>query len=104
MEADTQSLAGANCRDDAPTDRADQVEKVYREFFTKFKKPSDAAIASSGTFRSTLDPLALPWQLLNPLSLVREIAGTAATPVPRTPDKPHSLPRVGDYVADAVSS
>src|SRR6266498_5870801 len=104
MEADTQSLAGANCRDDAPTDRADQVEKVYREFFTKFKKPSDAAIASSRTFRSTLLPLSLHWRIVNFRALARAIAATPGARVPRTRDELRSLPGVGDYVAGAVSS
>jgi len=104
MEADTQSLAGANCRDDAPTDRADQVEKVYREFFTKFKKPSDAAIASSRTFRSTLLPLGLHWRIVNFRALARAIAATPGARVPRTRDELRSLPGVGDYVAGAVSS
>ncbi|SRR6266498_4010745 len=84
--------------------RADQVEKVYREFFTKFKKPSDAAIASSRTFRSTLLPLGLHWRIVNFRALARAIAATPGARVPRTRDELRSLPGVGDYVAGAVSS
>lgn len=84
--------------------KADQVERVYRDFFTKFKKPSDAANASSRTFRSTLLPLGLHWRIGNFRAVARVLAATPGERVPRTRNELRLLPGVGDYVAGAVSS
>ena len=84
--------------------KADQVENVYRHFFTKFKKPSDASKADSRTFRSALLPLGLHWRIANFRALARMIAATPGERVPRSRAELRLLPGVGDYVAGAVSS
>jgi len=84
--------------------KADQVERVYRDFFTKFKKPSDAAKASTRIFRSTLLPLGLHWRIVNFRAVARVLAATPGERVPRTRQELRLLPGVGDYVAGAVSS
>jgi len=84
--------------------KADQVEKVYGEFFRQFKTPSDAVNASSRTFRKALLPLGLHWRISNFRAIARVFAATSSQRVPRSREELVLLPGVGEYVAGAVLS
>ena len=84
--------------------KADQVERVYRDFFRKFKKPSDAAGADPALFRATLFPLGLRWRIENFRAIARDLTLRFKGHVPSTREELRSLPGVGDYVAGAVLS
>src|SRR6185436_5222585 len=72
--------------------KADQVEGVYRDFFARFKRPSDAANANARTFRSTLLPLGLHWRISNFRAVARAVAAMPGERVPRTRGELRSLP------------
>lgn len=84
--------------------RASQVEVVYRDFFSRFKKPSDLLQAKPSVMRRTLLPLGLRWRIGNFRLLSKHLLNRFNGRVPETREELLSLPGVGQYVAGAVLS
>lgn len=84
--------------------KASQAEVVYRDFFSKFKKPSDLVKAKPSLIRKTLLPLGLTWRIANFRLLAKHLLNRFNGRVPNTREELLSLPGVGQYVAGAVLS
>jgi A/G-specific adenine glycosylase len=84
--------------------KADQVERVYRQFFKRFKSPKDVVRADSSAVRRMLVPLGLRWRISKFRGVAHAINKRFQGKVPRTRDELLTLPGVGQYVAGAVLS
>jgi len=84
--------------------KADQVESVYRRFFSKFSSPEDVAVSNMETLNEILFSLGLKWRIKKfkevSIILVNDFNGK----VPKTRESILKLPGVGDYVAGIVLS
>lgn len=84
--------------------KADQVEKVYRTFFSKFKTPSDVASTRMKVLNKILYPLGLKWRIKKFKDVVKVLVRDFKGRVPKTREDILKLPGVGDYVAGMVLS
>jgi len=84
--------------------KADQVEKVYREFIKHYKTPRDLLRGSPNKIKNILNPLGLNWRQQNFLDLAKTLVNELDAKIPSTRERLKQLPGVGDYVAGAVLS
>jgi A/G-specific adenine glycosylase len=84
--------------------KADQVKRVYEEFFKKYNNMDVISKAKKEEMEKILAPLGLNWRTPAFSSVVREIKEKYNGKVPETRDELLTLPGVGDYVAGAVLS
>lgn len=82
--------------------KALQVEKVYKEFMSKFSSLEDLLNSNSEDIYGLLHPLGLDWRNRSFLNLVAELNGVYGGIVPVDKKELMSLPGVGEYVASAV--
>ncbi|MDI6732681.1 MAG: DNA glycosylase [Planctomycetota bacterium] len=84
--------------------RANQVEKVYRDFFSRFKTARDVASASMKELRKVLHPLGLRWRVKKFREMTSVLVNDFNSRVPRTREELLKLPGVGDYITGMVLS
>jgi A/G-specific adenine glycosylase len=84
--------------------KADQVEKVYRQFISQYRTPGGLLRGSPNKIRRILSPLGLNWRQQNFFDLAEVLIRDFKSTVPSTREELKQLPGVGDYVAGAVLS
>jgi A/G-specific adenine glycosylase len=84
--------------------KADQVVPVYKQFFLRFKTPSDVATAKMRILSQILYPLGLQWRIKQFKKVSQAILEYSGGRVPESRDEISTLPGVGDYVAGIVLS
>jgi len=84
--------------------KANQVEKVYREFIKHFKTPRSLLRGSPNKIKTILNPLGLNWRQQNFFDLAKVLVNEFDSNIPTTREELKRLPGVGDYVAGAVLS
>ena len=84
--------------------KADQVESVYRRFFSTFSTPEDVAASNMETLNEFLFPLGLKWRIKKFKEVSETLVNVFDSRVPKTRESILQLPGVGDYVAGIVLS
>ena len=84
--------------------KSDQVEAVYRRFFSVFKSPRDVASSTMRELNCLLYPLGLRWRIKRFREVSRSLIKDFRAKVPSTRNDILKLPGVGDYVAGIVLS
>ena len=79
--------------------KADQVEKVYREFINYYRSPRGLLKGSPRKIKSILSPLGLNWRQQNFFDLAEILINDFNAKIPSTREELKQLPGVGDYVA-----
>lgn len=84
--------------------KADQVVRVYNNFFSEFTSPEDVTRVDLRKLNKTLHPLGLRWRVKNFKDVCIFLAEEFAGKVPDTREEILRLPGVGEYVAGIVLS
>jgi len=84
--------------------KADQVESVYRRFFSTFGSPEDVAASTMEYLNEFLFPLGLKWRIKRFKEVSEALVSDFDSRVPETRESILKLPGVGDYVAGIVLS
>lgn len=84
--------------------KADQVKKVYEQFFEKYPDIESILNADEKDIENTLHPLGLKWRTPAFIHVAREIKEKYNCKVPDRRETLEELPGVGEYVAGAVLS
>lgn len=80
--------------------RADQVEKMWHDFFEKYPSPEELADAEEGEIREAISSLGLLWRAEKLKNLAEELVNNYDGEVPRD-EEVFELPGVGEYVGNA---
>lgn len=84
--------------------KANQVQAVFFNFFSKYKTPHDVALTSMRNLNRILYPLGLRWRIKKFKAVSQSVVNNFGGKVPKSRDEISKLPGVGDYVAGIVLS